>query len=94
MGLSGLGDLVLTCSSAQSRNFAFGERLGRGVPLGEAAGRGLAEGALTASVLTAMAHAHGVEMPVAEAVDAVIAGRLTVDRAVDSLMQRPLKREY
>jgi glycerol-3-phosphate dehydrogenase (NAD(P)+) len=94
MGLSGLGDVVLTCSSAQSRNFAFGERLGRGVPVSEAAGGTLAEGALTAGVLTAMAHAKAIEMPVAEAVDAVVAGRLALDQAVDALMQRPLKREH
>jgi glycerol-3-phosphate dehydrogenase (NAD(P)+) len=94
MGLSGLGDVVLTCSSAQSRNFAFGERLGRGVPVSEAAGGTLAEGALTASVLTAMARAKAVEMPVAEAVDAVVAGRLALDQAVDALMHPPLKREH
>jgi glycerol-3-phosphate dehydrogenase (NAD(P)+) len=93
MGLSGLGDLVLTCSSAQSRNFAFGERLGRGVPVAEAAGGKLVEGALTAPVLVALARARGIEMPIAEAVDAVIAGRSSLDRAVDTLMQRPLKSE-
>ena len=93
MGLSGLGDLVLTCSSAQSRNFAFGERLGRGVPVAEAAGGKLVEGALTAPVLVALARARGIEMPIAEAVDAVIAGRSSLDRAVDALMQRPLKSE-
>jgi glycerol-3-phosphate dehydrogenase (NAD(P)+) len=60
----------------------------------EAAGGTLAEGALTASVLVAMARARSIEMPVAEAVDAVVAGRLALDRAVDALMQRPLKREH
>jgi glycerol-3-phosphate dehydrogenase (NAD(P)+) len=94
MGLSGLGDLVLTCSSAQSRNFAFGERLGRGIPVAQAAAGKLVEGALTASVLVALARAEGVDMPIAEAVDAVIAGRLTLDQAIDTLMQRPLKREH
>jgi glycerol-3-phosphate dehydrogenase (NAD(P)+) len=94
MGLSGLGDLVLTCSSPQSRNFAFGERLGRGLPVTEAAGGKLVEGAATAPVLVALAGEKGVEMPVAAAVDAVIAGRLTLDAAIDHLMQRPLKREH
>jgi glycerol-3-phosphate dehydrogenase (NAD(P)+) len=94
MGLSGLGDLVLTASSAQSRNFAFGERLGRGVPVAEAAGGKLAEGALTAPVLVAMAAERGIEMPIASAVAAVIAGRLTLPQAIDALMQRPLKREH
>ncbi|HEX2553539.1 MAG TPA: NAD(P)H-dependent glycerol-3-phosphate dehydrogenase [Microvirga sp.] len=94
MGLSGLGDLVLTASSVQSRNFAFGERLGRGIPLGEAAGGKLAEGALTASVLVAMAAERGIDMPIAAAVAAVIAGELTLPQAIDALMQRPLKREH
>jgi glycerol-3-phosphate dehydrogenase (NAD(P)+) len=94
MGLSGLGDLVLTCSSAQSRNFALGERLGRGASPAEAAAGKLAEGASTASVLVALARVKQVEMPIAEAVDAIIAGRLTLDRAIGALMQRPLKREY
>jgi glycerol-3-phosphate dehydrogenase (NAD(P)+) len=93
MGLSGLGDLVLTASSPQSRNFAFGERLGRGVPVADAAGGKLAEGALTAPVLVAMAEDRGIEMPIAAAVDAVIAGRLTLPQAIDALMQRPLRRE-
>ena len=93
MGLSGLGDVVLTCSSPQSRNFAFGERLGRGVPVSEAGAGKLAEGVLTAPVLVAMAREKGVEMPISAAVDAVIAGRLTLDQAIDALMQRPLKPE-
>jgi glycerol-3-phosphate dehydrogenase (NAD(P)+) len=94
MGLSGLGDLVLTCSSAQSRNFAFGQRLGQGFTVNDAAAGRLAEGALTASVLVALAGAKGVDMPIAQAVDAVIAGRLTLDQAIDILMQRPLRREH
>jgi glycerol-3-phosphate dehydrogenase (NAD(P)+) len=93
MGLSGLGDLVLTCSSAQSRNFAFGERLGRGIPVAEAAGGTLAEGALTASVVVALARSRRIDMPIAQAVAAVVAGRLTLDQAIDTLMQRPLRRE-
>jgi len=93
MGLSGLGDLVLTATSPQSRNFAFGERLGRGVPVAEAAGGRLAEGAATAPVLVALAGQKKVDMPIAAAVDAILAGRLTLDRAIDALMQRPLKPE-
>jgi glycerol-3-phosphate dehydrogenase (NAD(P)+) len=94
MGLSGLGDLVLTAGSAQSRNFAFGERLGRGDAPAEAAAGRLTEGAFTAPVLVALARARGVEMPVAEAVDSVIAGRLSLDQAIDRLMSRPLKAEH
>jgi glycerol-3-phosphate dehydrogenase (NAD(P)+) len=89
MGLSGLGDLVLTCGSAQSRNYAFGEALGRGeTPPGS-----LAEGALTAPVLVDMARAAGVDMPVATAVADVLAGKLTIDAAIDALMARPQKAE-
>jgi glycerol-3-phosphate dehydrogenase (NAD(P)+) len=94
MGLSGLGDLVLTASSPQSRNFAFGEALGRGVTVAQAMGAGkLIEGALTAPVLAAKARAKGIDMPVASAVDAVIGGRLSVDRAIEALMMRPIKSE-
>ncbi len=93
MGLSGLGDVVLTCGSPHSRNFAFGARLGRGLPVAEAAGGKLAEGAFTASVLVELAQQKGVETPIAAAVDAVIAGRWTVDQAIEALMSRPLKAE-
>jgi glycerol-3-phosphate dehydrogenase (NAD(P)+) len=93
MGLSGLGDLVLTCGSAHSRNFAFGERLGRGVSVAEAAGGKLAEGPFTAGVLVTLARARQVDMPIAEAVDAVIAGRATIDEAIEALMSRPLRAE-
>ncbi|HEX8662786.1 MAG TPA: NAD(P)H-dependent glycerol-3-phosphate dehydrogenase [Beijerinckiaceae bacterium] len=93
MGLSGLGDLVLTCGSAHSRNFAFGERLGRGASVAEASGGKLAEGAFTASVLVDLARAKRVDMPIAQAVEAVIAGRLTIDAAIETLMSRPLRAE-
>jgi glycerol-3-phosphate dehydrogenase (NAD(P)+) len=94
MGLSGLGDLVLSCSSAQSRNFAFGERLGRGVPLAEASAGKLVEGAFTASALMDLARAAQIDMPISEAVAAVVAGRMDVDAAVAALMSRPLKAEH
>ncbi len=88
-GLSGLGDLVLTCSSAQSRNFSYGVALGQGV----AVSNRLAEGAFTASVLVEMAQAKDIDMPIATAVDAVLEGRLTIDAAIDGLMTRPFKAE-
>jgi glycerol-3-phosphate dehydrogenase (NAD(P)+) len=94
MGLSGLGDVVLSCASAQSRNFAFGERLGRGLPAHEAAAGKLVEGASTASVLVALARAKTIEMPIAEAVGAILAGRLGIDAAVEALMARPVKAEH
>ena len=88
-GLSGLGDLVLTCSSPQSRNFSFGVALGEGhAPDGK-----LAEGAFTAAVLTEMARENSIEMPIAGAVAAVLDGRLSVDAAIESLLTRPFKAE-
>lgn len=93
MGLSGLGDVVLSCASAQSRNFAYGQALGAGATPAEAAGGRLAEGAFTASALLAMARARGVEMPIAAAVAAVIAGETGVREAVADLLARPLRAE-
>jgi glycerol-3-phosphate dehydrogenase (NAD(P)+) len=94
MGLSGLGDLVLTCSSAQSRNFAFGMRLGQGLSPEEAAGGRLVEGATTAKALVALARAKDVDMPIAEAVEKILSGAWTLDQAVDALMNRPIKSEH
>jgi len=93
IGLSGLGDLILTCSTRQSRNFSFGVAIGEGALPAEAASGGLAEGAFTATVLVAMARGAGVDMPIASAVDAVIEGRLSVDEAMDALLARPFKAE-
>ncbi len=89
MGLSGLGDLVLTCSSAQSRNFSYGFALGRGKELPEK----LAEGAATAPVLLDMAQTSSVDMPIACAVAEILSGRLTVDQAIGILLARPQKAE-
>ncbi len=93
MGLSGLGDLVLTCASEQSRNFALGLRLGQGAGPEEAGGGRLVEGAATAGVLVRLADAAGVEMPVSRAVAEVLSGRLSVEDAVAALMARPLRAE-
>ena len=92
MGLSGLGDLLLTCSSPQSRNFSFGVSLGRGQKPGEIHG-GLAEGVFTAPVLLEMAHDRGVEMPISAAVDALLAEKLSVSEAIELLLTRPLRAE-
>lgn len=89
-GLSGLGDLILTCSSPQSRNLSLGLALGRGDPAPRAK---LSEGEFTAPVLIELAAAHGVEMPVANAVAAILAGTLTIDAAIDNLLTRPFKAE-
>ncbi len=94
MGLSGLGDLLLTCSSAQSRNFSFGVNLGRGSrPDSIQATTGLAEGAFTASVLVEMARERDVDMPISFAVAALLGGKMSVDQAIESLLARPLKAE-
>jgi glycerol-3-phosphate dehydrogenase (NAD(P)+) len=93
MGLSGLGDLVLTCSSAQSRNFAFGVALGRGGSLAEAAGGKLVEGAFTASVLMQMARARNVDMPICAAVEALLGGAIDAHAAVGALLARPQRGE-
>ena len=90
VGLSGLGDLMLTCSSPQSRNFALGIALGRGEP--PAAGK-LAEGASTAPVLVELAASRKIEMPVSSAVAAILAKKLTIDAAIDGLLTRPFKAE-
>lgn len=94
MGLSGLGDLVLTCASPQSRNFAFGFDLGRGLPPAEAGGGKLAEGFFTAPALLDLARARGVDMPIAAAVDAVLKQEITAREAVERLLARPRRREY
>ena len=91
MGLSGLGDLVLTCSGPQSRNFAYGVALGEGAAL--SAGHPLVEGIETASVARDLARSQKIEMPIVEAVAAILAGELSIDRAVETLMTRPLRRE-
>jgi glycerol-3-phosphate dehydrogenase (NAD(P)+) len=94
MGLSGLGDLILTCSSPQSRNFAFGMSLGKGIPVRDIhAATGLAEGVFTAPVLLEMAQAHNVEMPIAAAVVAVLESALSVNEAIESLLMRPVGAE-
>ena len=89
-GLSGLGDLILSCSSPQSRNFALGIALGRGEQ--PAPGK-LAEGAFTAPVLVELAAAQNVDMPVSNAVAAILSGQLTIDAAIEGLLTRPFKAE-
>jgi glycerol-3-phosphate dehydrogenase (NAD(P)+) len=94
-GLCGLGDLVLTCSSPQSRNMSVGLALGRGMTLQEAlAGKlSVAEGVASAPAVRDLAARLGVEMPICQAVAAILAGEAEVDAAIAGLLSRPLKSE-
>jgi len=94
-GLSGIGDLIVTCSSASSRNRSVGERLGRGEKIEEILGGmvQVAEGVCTAGPAMELARATGVETPIMSAVSDLIAGRLTAKEAVLALMRREAKDE-
>ena len=96
IGLSGLGDLVLTCGSPQSRNMSLGIALGRGESM-DAALKGrltVTEGVATASAMVEIAGARGIDMPIAQAVHSVISRLATVDEAIEALLARPLRPEF
>jgi glycerol-3-phosphate dehydrogenase (NAD(P)+) len=94
-GLSGLGDLVLTCSATQSRNYTLGLALGRGETLAAALQerRSVVEGVATAAAAVALAHRLGVEMPICEAVDAVLHRGVAIATMVERLLRRPYRSE-
>ena len=94
-GLSGLGDLVLTCSSTSSRNYSLGKGIGEGRSAAELLSdrKTVAEGAFTAPVLARLAREKGIDMPIVDAVDALIARRVDVDQALDALLSRPPRAE-
>lgn len=94
-GLSGLGDLILTCATAQSRNMALGQALGQGQSMQDylAGKNSVAEGALTAPAVVAIAKNKKIEMPICEAVNAVISGHISVDDAIGALLARPFRAE-
>jgi glycerol-3-phosphate dehydrogenase (NAD(P)+) len=94
-GLSGLGDLVLTCSSTSSRNFSLGKGLGEGRPAADllADRRTIAEGAFTAPVLREAAREAGVDMPVVDAVCALLDEKASVDEVIGALLARPIRAE-
>jgi glycerol-3-phosphate dehydrogenase (NAD(P)+) len=96
IGLSGLGDLVLTCGSPQSRNMSLGIALGQGKSVDEALdGRlSVTEGVGTASAMVEIADARDIDMPIAQAVHAVVSGQTTVDAAIEALLARPLRPEW
>lgn len=94
-GLSGLGDLILTCSSRQSRNMSLGYEIGQGGNAAAilAARDTVSEGAASAEPLQALAARHGVDMPICKAVADIVADRVPADDAIMSLLQRPLRQE-
>jgi glycerol-3-phosphate dehydrogenase (NAD(P)+) len=94
-GLSGLGDLTLTCNALQSRNFSLGVALGEGQALGDilASRRTVAEGVYTASSVTDLARRLGVELPICTAIDGVINHFADIDATIQGLLNRPLKQE-
>ncbi|MHA1565169.1 MAG: NAD(P)H-dependent glycerol-3-phosphate dehydrogenase [Alphaproteobacteria bacterium] len=94
-GLSGLGDLSLTCASTASRNYALGQSLGSGTALSTimAGRRTVAEGVYTAAAVVTVAAKHGVEVPICAAVSNVLNDDLDLDAAIGALLTRPLRRE-
>jgi glycerol-3-phosphate dehydrogenase (NAD(P)+) len=95
MGLSGLGDLLLTCGSPQSRNMSLGRALGQGQTLDAVLGsrRSVAEGVFTAAAVVKVAAEKRLDMPICQAVHAIVEGKLTVDAAIEALLSRPFKAE-
>lgn len=94
-GLSGLGDLVLTCSTTQSRNYALGVALGRGQTLGAAlrGSRSVVEGVATAAAVARLAEHFELEMPIGESVDALLHRGESIDAMIDQLLRRPYRAE-
>jgi glycerol-3-phosphate dehydrogenase (NAD(P)+) len=95
MGLSGLGDLILTCGSRQSRNMSLGVALGEGLSAAEALAdkRTVAEGAHTAPVLAQLARTVGIDMPICAGVAAILSGAATVGAMIEALLSRPFRDE-
>ncbi|MFW5833382.1 MAG: NAD(P)H-dependent glycerol-3-phosphate dehydrogenase [Pseudomonadota bacterium] len=95
LGLAGVGDLALTCAGPHSRNFRFGEAVGRGVEPDRAEREGgLAEGRKAVPLLLQLAGARGVDMPIAATLEGVLGGRLALGEAIEQLLERPLASEF
>lgn len=96
MGLSGLGDLLLTCGSPQSRNYGFGLAIGQGESVAEALvhAMGVVEGATTAVVAAALARRHGIDMPIIDAVHAIVDGGADPSAVINALLARPALSEF
>jgi glycerol-3-phosphate dehydrogenase (NAD(P)+) len=94
-GLSGLGDLILTCGSAQSRNMSLGVALGEGKTLEQVLGArsSVSEGVYTASAVAEIAQVSGLDLPICEAVHSILSGESRVDEAIEELLARPPRAE-
>ncbi len=94
-GLAGLGDLLLTCGSPQSRNMSLGRSLGEGRTLDDILGRrrAVTEGVYTAAAMVSVADDKQIDVPIARAVHAIVEGRIAVDEAIEDLMRRPIRAE-
>lgn len=94
-GLAGMGDLLLTATSTLSRNYRFGQMIGRGTPVEEARLRiGTVEGILAARIVTVQAQAHGLDLAIVSAIDGILHGDVAASQAVEYLMQRPRVMEF
>jgi glycerol-3-phosphate dehydrogenase (NAD(P)+) len=95
MGLAGIGDLMLTCSSMTSRNYSLGFALGEDMSLAEILGsrKSVSEGIYTASAVVELAARHGIELPISDAVDRVLRDQSAIEDAIESLLARPFKNE-
>lgn len=95
MGMCGVGDMILTCSSVQSRNFSFGVELANGKNADDiiASRNGVTEGVYTAKALKVMARNYAVDMPISGAVNALIEGEAAIEEIIEKMMERPTKRE-
>lgn len=94
-GLAGMGDLLLTATSTLSRNYRFGQLVGKGVPVHEARLRvGTVEGILAARIVTVQAQAHGLDLAIVSAIDGILHGDVTAIQAAEYLMQRPRVNEF
>lgn len=94
-GLAGMGDLLLTATSTLSRNYRFGQLIGKGVAVHEARLRvGTVEGILAARIVTVQAQAHGLDLAIVSAIDGILHGDVTAIQAAEYLMQRPRVNEF
>lgn len=96
MGLSGFGDLQLTCSSTKSRNYSYGLAIGKGATpqSAMAASKGVVEGAFTAQIAAKLAHQHDIDMPIVDAVTAIIDGGSKPGDEIKKLLGRPVRPEH